>query len=81
MIVDARTIKAISSQVYRQFPEVKGSNPTIRLQSSRKKDASPAVYLLTYRGAAKTADGKTISRLVRVVADERGRIIKTSTSR
>jgi len=38
-------------------------------------------YQLIFHGKAQTADGKTIARTVRVVADDKGRITKLSTSR
>ena len=36
-------------------------------------------FLLTYKGKVELPGGRKISRIVRVVADERGRIIKMST--
>jgi hypothetical protein len=76
--MEDRYIKSISSKVYRQFPEVKGVRPKVRLQSG-SGDASK--YLLTFQGEAVTASGKSISRLVRVVASATGSIIKITTSR
>ena len=81
--MDPKFIKSISNQVYRRFPELDGSAPKVQLQSvpQAKSISSSAKYLLTYRGKAKSPDGKTIHRLVRVIADAKGKILKITTSR
>ena len=81
--MDAKLVNSISSQIYRRFPEVSGSEPKVQRQSGSdtKGTSDSATYLLTYRGKAITSDGKSISRLVRVVADGRGKILKVTTSR
>jgi predicted lipoprotein len=76
-----KNIKTISSKISRQFPEVAGSQPKVQRQTSKSSKSSNPTYLLTYRGKAKTADGKSINRVVRVTADESGKIIKITTSR
>jgi predicted lipoprotein len=76
-----KQLESISSKVRRQFPEVSGSKPQVRRQSSQKSKSSPATYLITYRGKSKAADGKSITRIVRVTANDDGKIIKISTSR
>jgi hypothetical protein len=74
-------LKSISSKVSRQFPEVAKSKPKVQRQSSPESKSSSSTYLITYRGKAKTADGKSINRIVRVTANDRGKIIKITTSR
>ncbi len=77
--MDARTIEKICKQVYQRFPEMSGSQPKVQAQSlGAQKDAS---YLLTFRSNAKTADGKALTNIVRVVASDTGKIIKITTSR
>jgi hypothetical protein len=78
-----KQLKSISSKISRQFPEVSGSNPKVRRQSGKgtKSRADKSIFLITYRGKAKAADGKSINRIVRVTADDHGKIIKISTSR
>ncbi len=61
-------------QVYRRFPELKNKSPKVTSQGNDR-------YLLIFSGSGKTPDGKTIKQNVRVVADDTGRILKTSTSR
>lgn len=78
--MNARFLQSISSQVYRRFPEVKGSQPKVQSQNSgSSRDAS--TYLIIYRGRATTADGRSIQRTVRVVANGEGKILKMTTSR
>lgn len=81
--MDPKYIKSISNQVYKRFPELDGSRPKVRLQSTPKAKSTPAApkYLLTYQGKAKSPSGKTILRLVRVIADAQGKILKITTSR
>jgi hypothetical protein len=76
-----KSVKSISSKISHQFPEVAGSQPKIRRQSNKNAKSSNPTYLLTYRGKGKTADGKSITRIVRVTADDTGKIIKVTTSR
>jgi hypothetical protein len=79
--MDDRQLQSISSKVSRQFPEVAGARPQVKRQSSSKSKSSPVTYLITYRGKSKTADGKSITRIVRVTANDTGKILKMSTSR
>jgi hypothetical protein len=71
------TIQKVSRQVIRTFPEMDGVVPTVRAQPGG--DASH--FLLTYKGKAALPGGKSLTRIVRVVADVRGRILRISTSR
>lgn len=76
--MEARLVKVISTQVYRQFPEVKGVRPKVRVQSGSGDNSK---FLLTFQGEVKTASGKSMPRLVRVVASAGGNILKITTSR
>jgi predicted lipoprotein len=76
-----KQLKSISSRVSRQFPEVAGTRPKVRRQSPQKSKSSSSTFLITFRGKSKTADGKSITRIVRVTANDSGNIIKISTSR
>ena len=77
--MDQSTITKLSRKVVRDFPEMKGVRPTVRRQST-SKDVYQR-YTLTYKGKAVLPGGHKISRIVRVVADERGQIFKISTSK
>ena len=81
--MDAKHLKSISSQIYRRFPEVAGSQPKVQAQSApqAKSVSTDPTYLITFRGSVKSPDGKSILRIVRVIASAQGRILKVSTSR
>lgn len=66
-------IAKVTRQVIRTFPEMRGVSPSVRRDAER--------FVLTYKGKAELPGGKTLSRVVRVVADARGQIIRISTSR
>ncbi len=77
--MDNQTVKAISRQIHRQFPELAGEEPSVRAQAGAKS-AGGATYLLTYKGRA-AASGPNLARTVRVVADASGKVLKVTTSR
>ena len=64
----------VCQQVYRRFPDLKNKRPKVTSQGNER-------YLLVFSNSGKTPDGKTIQHNVRVVSDENGHILKTSTSR
>ena len=70
-------INAISQEVYRRFPDLAGVRPKVKLQRS----SPPQSFLLTFQSRASLPGGKSLPRLVRVVANEQGKILKISTSR
>lgn len=72
--MEAKAKSSINNQVFRQFPEVKGTTPIIKTLPGDK-------YQLIYHGSATTPDGKKMQRTVRVVADNEGHVLKLSTSR
>jgi len=76
--MDSRLVDSICSQIYKRFPEVSGSRPKIQEQPGMGGGVN---YLLIFKGSGTTSDGKRISRVVRVVASDRGKIVKVTTSR
>ena len=72
--MDQKIIAAVSREVYKSFPEVKGNQPEVRPQGQTR-------HLLIFHGKSVTEDGRTINRTVRVVVDMNGKIVKTTTSR
>jgi len=86
--LDPLIIKRITSQVNKRFPEVIGSEPKIRAQTSshtRNNESegngrNGGNYLLIYQGKIRTQSGQSMLRLVRVVVNAQGKIIKISTS-
>lgn len=67
----------INKQVSKSFPEMRGINPSVKREGTGSKDQ----YLLIYTGQAELPGGRRIKRIVRVVADESGSILRMSTSR
>jgi hypothetical protein len=69
-------IDTICSQVYSQFPDLKGVKP----QMQKMSGPGAGNILVIFKGSTKTASGKTLPRVVRVVATEAGKVIKMTTS-
>jgi len=67
-------LNEIYQKVYRKFPEVDGKKPV-------KHDQPNGQTLLIFKGEGKTPDGKKISRIVRVLISDTGKIVKMTTSR
>ncbi|MGQ0600232.1 MAG: hypothetical protein ACT4QE_00890 [Anaerolineales bacterium] len=80
MSLSSTQIESIARQVYGQFPDVKGVRPSVQGQSPKTPNARTQ-FVLTFKGSAQAGSGRTIQRIVRVVADERGNVVKMSTSR
>ena len=75
-------IQAISREVFRKFPEVRQASPAVQAEPGAKSPTGGSGrYLLTYRGSGLGPGGQIIQRIVRVVADDRGKVLKMSTSR
>jgi hypothetical protein len=72
--MDRELMKKVCEQIYKRFPDVKGSKPKVR---SYDQDQS----LLIFQGQGTTADGRSIPRTVRVVVNPAGKIKKVTTSR
>ena len=78
-------IEGIARQIYRQFPEIKNVRPSVQNSpdaiSAKTLGAVQSRFLLTFKGKGQGPGGQAILRIVRVVADERGKVLKISTSR
>ncbi len=80
--MDKKTIDKVNQSVYRQFPEFKGKQPKVdKDYGPQAKSAKPGNQLLIYSTVAKGIGGKEIPRRVRVVVDDKGNILRISTSR
>lgn len=69
-------VNQISSKVYDQFPETAGVRPKIKAQNREE-----GIYLLLYKTEAALPAGRKIKRIVRVVVNESGHVLKLSTSK
>ncbi len=72
--MDQKTISSVCKQVYQKFPEVRGSAPKVKPQTSES-------VLLIFEGKATAADGRVIQRTVRAIVNSAGKITKLTTSR
>ncbi len=52
---------------------MEGVRPTVKPEKDH--------YVVTFKGAAELPNGKSMKRIVRVVADENGDVVRMSTSR
>ncbi len=83
MALSSSQIDSISRQIYRQFPEIRDARPMVQNQAGAKAAGfgGSDQYVLTFRSRGQGPGGRTIHRIVRVVADDRGKVLKVSTSR
>jgi hypothetical protein len=72
-------LQKVSQNIYRRFPELKGRKPRVQRQPNRNTGASN--YMLIFRGQVNTADNRILPRWVRVLVNERGKILRITTSR
>ncbi len=79
--MDQHTLQHISQEVYRQYPEFKGVRPKVQTQGSTAKGSGASTFLLTFQQEVVLPDRRKLNRMLRVVADENGKIIRVTTSR
>ena len=72
MTLENTAVEKINQRVYREYPEMRGTRPSV--VSGEKR------CTLVYKTRVQTPAG-TMTRVVRVVADEHGRIVRISTSK
>ena len=72
--MDQQTLDKVCDKVSKRFPETAKKKPKV-------KPYEGELSLLIFDFKAKTADGKTMPRTVRVVVNPSGKIIKMTTSR
>lgn len=77
--MDAKKVDSVSKQVIHTYPEMRGCEPSVKRQANPADGAD--TFVLTYRGKARLPNGKTLNRIVRVVADPKGRILRISSSK
>lgn len=69
-----KVIRRITKEIARDFPQYAHTRPSLA-------ERSDGTFLLIYETTLKTTDGAKLTSRLRVVADETGKIIKTSVSR
>ena len=81
--MDREIIRVVNKEVYRRFPEMHGKEPKVRTQKALQNEVSNSVktYVLVYSSSVQMLDKKTLHHYVRVTINEKGKILKISTSR
>ncbi|MFM8320397.1 MAG: hypothetical protein ACKOC5_05725 [Chloroflexota bacterium] len=85
--MDPKLIHSISQEIYRRFPVLAGKRPRVQPfpapagRFGRILNPGGPAYLLVYQGYGMTATHQRLPVVVRVTADERGKILKISASR
>ncbi len=72
MSIESSAVEKISQRVFREYPEMRGVRPSITSGEKR--------CTLIYKARVQTPAGP-MARVVRVVADENGRVVRISTSK
>ena len=86
MTLRSGDVKSISTNVYRKFPELKGVIPSVTEQSipntkKSSKTNQTYSYLLTYKGVVSIPGGHTMHKIVRVVVNNKGKVLKMTSSK
>jgi hypothetical protein len=68
---------AICQRVYRRFPMLDGVRPSVKRQRAQGQDH----FLLRFETIVSLENGSKMTTLVRVVANEKGKILKMTSSR
>ncbi len=76
-MLQSKLIDKISQEVYQKHPDLKGVKPKITPREGEKSSDTLLIYQKKVSGPC----GKKINRIVRAVADEKGKIKKISTSK
>lgn len=79
-------LQDILVKVYRRYPELAGMKPKVRRQKAapNKPTAKSSTYTLTFKKmvhANTTAGAKSIPQITRITVNDRGAILKVSSSR
>jgi hypothetical protein len=72
MMMENSAIEKINQRVYREYPEMRGARPSVAADGEH--------CTLVYKAKVQTPAGP-MSRVVRVVADSSGKILRISTSK
>ncbi|MBI9043252.1 MAG: hypothetical protein JEZ06_02130 [Anaerolineaceae bacterium] len=64
----------VCNEIYRKYPDMDGVKPEVKPYSSNKE-------LLIFNTKAKTSNGFSLTKTLRVVVNQEGKILKTTASR
>jgi len=72
--MNASAIRKVTDKVAAKYPKMTGKSPKVSQQSE-------GTYLLVFKSDDALPNGKTISQILRVVADEDGNVKKMTSSK
>ena len=75
--MDSNAIERVTREVVRTYAEMRGVTPSIRRETHGAREQ----YILTYKAKVDLPGGKSMNRIVRVTADDHGRVQRISSSR
>ncbi len=78
-VLEKKAIEKVAREVIRRFPELAGARP--KVEPTRADRNGQGRFLLTFSGRVALPGGKWMPRVVRVTADENGKILKLTTSK
>ena len=70
-------IRTISRKVIQRFPEMRNVRPNVK----REHTNSGLRFRLTYKAKVEIPGGRSMKRVVHVLVDERGKVLRMSTSK
>lgn len=76
--MDREIVDRITRKVARQFPEMRDQRPTVRQSGSGNGEGR---FELVYKARAELPGGRSLQRVVRVIASGDGKVIRMSTSK
>jgi len=81
--LSADVIKSVTNQIHKKYPEFAGVTPKIRRQPLPKgnQNSDQPFFIFTFNSSAHASDQTAIPRSIRVTVNERGKIMKVTTSR
>jgi hypothetical protein len=77
--VNDRLISKIQRHVARSYPEMKDAKPSVKRKGGTGDGEER--FQLTFKAQAEVPGGRKMSRVVRVVADEHGKVLRMSSSK
>ncbi len=75
MSTQGELLRRVRERVAREFPELSGARAEVTPQAGGSR------YLVILRGQVELPGGRRLARIVRATVDDRGKILKWSTSR
>ena len=75
--MDRDLLQKINQKVVSRFPEMRGVKPSVK----RERTRSGLRFRLTYKGKVELPGDRTMKRVTHVLVDERGKVLRMSTSK